>query len=337
MTVSPDARTPSASVHALSGSTPPGAARPAQPFGIATGSAAVAELPDTFALLGTVAADVMAGLAARRAAAVHPDAEVVDLAGRVTSLGHRLGTIHERRGALAQRVEDLHPKPSLPVSNEVYHAYNAEIRPTEESIGLVALRNLNLRQSQRMTRWLDRLAAAEPRTLAGLAAKSEAFLALSAMDRAGGLDDFDVEIETLGASQARDAIRIAAAPAPSEVGGGDDELKRLHRAYEASGERCQTLAEATGVANGRMRPPPVPDALKFRARDDASCIGADHVRQGGGESLGVHRGLLTGVRLRCGSRRSARRCGRPWFRASCSGAGAATRRSVRARSHRPIF
>ena len=71
-----------------------------------------------------------------------------------------------------------------------------------------------------------------------------------------------------------------------------------------------------------------PERLRKLAREGGRF---DHVRQGGGELLGVHRGLLTGVRLRCGSRRSAaRRCERSLFRASCSGAGVATRRSVRA-------
>ena len=57
----------------------------------------------------------------------------------------------------------------------------------------------------------------------------------------------------------------------------------------------------------------------------------DYVRQGGVVWSGVHRGLLTGGRLRCRSRSpAARRCGRPWFRSTWCDAGAATRRFVRA-------
>ena len=108
MTVSPDARTPSASVHALSGSTPPGAT--VQPFAVATAAAAVAELPDTFQPLGPVANAVAAGLSARRAAATHPDADVIEFAGRVKALAERESRAVVRIGTIEDRIRFKGPR-----------------------------------------------------------------------------------------------------------------------------------------------------------------------------------------------------------------------------------
>ena len=104
------------------------------------------------------------------------DAALIELAGRVSRLAGRLTTARARSERLMERVESLHPKSPLPVSNGVFHAYQAEIRPTEDRVGLTRLRKVNSRSAGRLDRWSSDLAAMTSGTAAGLAAKASAVL-----------------------------------------------------------------------------------------------------------------------------------------------------------------
>ncbi len=210
MTVSPDARTPSASVHALSGSTPPGTARPVQPFGVATAAAAVAELPDTFAPPGAVASDVVIGLAARRAAPAHPDAAVIDLAGRVEALVSRELRLVLRTVEIEDAVmKGMPPRPErvegtlriasdrtvdddgtsvmtirepagwaaeFRTNQDAHEAALAQRKRHEQAEedrrGLPRWNKLRERTTCRLERWGLQLTAMQPTTQAGLAAKA---------------------------------------------------------------------------------------------------------------------------------------------------------------------
>ncbi len=246
MTVSPDARTPSASVHALSGSTPPGDVRPVQPFGIATAAAAVAELPDTFAPLGVVASDVVTGLAARRAAPAHPDAEVIDLAGRVKALVSRELRLVLRTIEIEDAVmQDLPPRPervegtlrivsdrtvdddgtsvmtirepagwaaAFRTNREAYEAALGQRKRHEQAeedrCGLPRWMKLRERATCRLERWGLQLAAMGPITQAGLAAKAAASVAVAEGDELP-----DGWHQALAISLGRDTVRINGAEA----------------------------------------------------------------------------------------------------------------------------
>ncbi len=266
MTVSLDARTPSATVHALSNSTPPGGGATMQPFGVATAAAAVAELPDTFAPPGAGAADVVAGLAACRATEGHPDAEVIDLAGRVEALAARenkasgwVGTIEdhitfkgprhpmrrdESPGAsernrecssaellalLASGLRDeTTPEWLSDIGERInrMRIYEAAVQAMKDRLDLVRVDKRCRRMFRRLVRWAARLTAMEPVTQVGLKAKAEAQLAV---DRAGNFDNWTAE---LASSVGRDAVRIIAAEA--EV--------RWREAQDADGELLSLIA-----------------------------------------------------------------------------------------------
>ena len=243
MTVSTDARTPSASVHALSGSTPPGTDTTMQPFGVAAKPAGVAELPDTFMPLGAAASSVVAGLTARRAALAQADAEVIDLATRVTSLAERESRIWGRRSELEDAVfRALPPEPTRPemrggvtsvdtivdgartvavttpagwdeerrANEAAYEAAVAERDGQEAEIaarlGLPRLEKMADRVSHRLNRWGLRLAETAPQTQAGLRAKAAASTVMN--ERGSSLDPC---WQALAHSVSADALRLISA------------------------------------------------------------------------------------------------------------------------------
>ncbi len=130
------------------------------------------------------------------------DDALIDLAGRISTLATRRRAATGRVERLEMQVEAVHPRPPLPVTNDVFHAYRAEIRPTEERIGLVHLRKMRRRSAERLDRWASDLAAMEPSTPAGLAAKAGAVLAIDDLcgESAGA--------EALILSLLRDAVRL---------------------------------------------------------------------------------------------------------------------------------
>ena len=164
--------------------------------GLLTGSAAAA--------LGLAAsvAPALAVVVPKRGDTPSVDAALIELAGRVSRLAGRLTTARTRSERLMERVEGLHPKPSLPVSNGVFHAYQAEIRPTEDRVGLTRLRKVNFRSTERLDRWSSDLAAMASGTAAGLAAKASAVLQFD------DLSSDSEAAEMLALSVLHDAVRL---------------------------------------------------------------------------------------------------------------------------------
>lgn len=260
MTDSHDARTPSASVHALSGSTPPGPGTTMQPFGVAATPAAVAEMPDPFTPLGTVASSVVAGLADRRAALAQADAEVIDLATRVTSLAERESRIWGRRSQIEDAVfRALPPQPTRPemqggvtstdtsvdgvrtvavttpagwdeehrAREAAYEAAVAERDGQEAEIaarlGLPRLEKLAERASRRLDRWGLRLAETVPQTQAGLRAKAAASTVMN--ERGSSLDPC---WQALAHSVSADALRLISAEADAIEAACADPFSAYH-------------------------------------------------------------------------------------------------------------
>lgn len=281
MTVFSDARTPSASIHALSGSTPPGAGVTMQPFGIATAPAAVVELPDTFAPLGTAAADVVAGLAARRAATADPDAEVIDLAGRVVARVAREHALCRRRADVDDAVTRAVPPRSVrPSDAQPISVSDAMVDGAR--LGLPFVEKLSHRASARLARWGHRLAGLAPRTQAGRKAKAAASTATA--ERGMLLDPWR---QRLAMSVSADALRIIEAEANTRAEQDclvDGELLALGRLWEESCGRDDRATLLWSEAEDRCDPPPTPAAL--------------WVQEGDGRTLGLagssRRDLATG-------------------------------------------
>lgn len=313
MTVSPDARTPSADLHTLSGSSRPGAAPTVQPFMVVTAQAA--NLDDTFVPLDGAALDVVAGLAGRRSAVDLMDSEVTDLGTRLATLARRHHAVWGRRASIKDAISlEIGSRPEQPVRSDQAFSYRVEecddlvvgtitrsarIAESEASAlvehqaamaahaqreteaearrGLPQLEKLCERQARRLIRWTERLTSLAPRSQAALAAKASALLALQETDTAGRW------VAALAKSVSRDAVRIAAALAAE--GDPDAELHARGRAWAASCLACHRTEAAYYAACDRLQRPEVPEEVFFRSGDQRlyrgfGPYGSEHLPSG---------------------------------------------------------
>lgn len=310
MTVSLDALTPSADLHTLTGSTPPGAARPVQPFGVATSPAA--NVDDTFVPLGGAALDVLGRLEPARS-----DVKVIRLAERVAALAPVSLRAAARRAKRADAVDaklpDLPPTPqpeswtkienrsvegwyiatfSYPTTPDEAHAaameaWNAEVAEGKRIEADLRARHrisqweaLERRTYRRLIRRAWRLTYMQPRTQDGLKAKAAAAVAVM---RTGASD---VWANELHASVSRDALRIISAEADARAEADrllDGGLLALGRKWQDCAARHDRAVERKLAIEESVVVPAMPEALFFDSERDPSVLGAytsTHVRTG---------------------------------------------------------
>ena len=120
---------------------------------------------------------------------------------------------------------------------------------------------------KRLCRWLDHLTPMEPTTMAGLAAKAEASLAVRDGDR------FDHHSETIARAVQNDAVRLAAADARRDAG-PSPELAGLVAAWrDADKVACAADDRREQIVETLLLPEP-PETLRFCADTDESYIGS---------------------------------------------------------------
>ena len=300
MTVSLDARTPSAELHCLIGSTPPSSGPALQPFAIRTVPAA--NVDDTFVPLCGAAADVVAGLAARRPVA-DPDAELIELAGRIVVLAAREERLTLRQSRIDDDIQDacppIPPMPERPgvvtlddTTVDGVHVQTCVLRTDEQAVaafqkaleertakiaeieslveheaqrrGVPKLKKLRYRMYRRLVRWSGALTAMDARTPAGIRAKVAAQLAV---EKGGNEGEWTT---ALAASVSRDALRlinIGADRWAEREKLADGALISIGRAWEASRIRLDRAdADLEAAADSNQRPD-IPPGLLWRGSD----------------------------------------------------------------------
>ncbi len=273
------ATTTSASVHALTGSSRPGAVPAFAPF--ATAPIIPIAVPQV-------------------------DAEVIDLSERVTALAVREDRLTLRHSMVDDEIEAICPRlPALPerpgtaafkeqtvdgivvqvctikTSAQALVAYQnamaarsvqvgeieAFVAEERRRHGLPMLEKLRRRMYRRLTRWSDRLTALQPQSSAGVKAKAEASLTIQ---RLGNEGDW---VSNLVTSVSADALRYICAEADARAEQdrqADGELLALGRAWEASAARCRATTAAYEEASQRL------DAIGIETPDVLYRTNRDH-------------------------------------------------------------
>lgn len=271
--------TTSASVHALTGSSRPGAVPPFAP--IATAPAIPVTVPDA-------------------------DAEVIDLAERVTALAPRecrvAAGLARREDAVQKGTPTLSPVPqparrvevttsetegwyhtthSYPTTPDEEHAaamkvWNAEVSAQKRAKAALKARlrvpqweALSSRTSGRLVRWAWKLTSLRPKTEAGLKAKAAASVAVLRTHAS------DTWATALHASVSRDALRIIGAEAAAryeEDQQRDGELLALGRAWEESCGRYERACATDDALKNALDLIAPPEAL-FNRPEETGKLG----------------------------------------------------------------
>ncbi len=277
----------SADLHTLTGSS--------RPDGVPTFTpVATATHPGAPLMALTAVGSAMAGL--------QMDAELIDLAERVTALAKREQRACTRRATIEDHVQSemgrwpvypeqpnrmqmleygtpesritllVTPVQPDPTHKERVRAYEAATlsrkqmeAALETRFGLPRLEKRIDRIFRRLIRWAERLTVTEPQTAAGLAAKAAASVAIV---EAGNADRWVTDLST---AVGRDAVRIATAEFVASA--ADEDLPALRQAWEESVARNAETEAAYDAACDRLQRPAIPEVL-FRQSADDRLIGS---------------------------------------------------------------
>ena len=282
------ATTTSANVHALTGSSRPGAV-PA--FSPVTTAPALQPTTSLHGLLGN-------------------DAEIIDLAGRVKVLADRHARVYLRMLVVQGRLDRWHfanrPKAPEPAPSETSvvrsRTETHEVTQIEQPLRVLAVRNardeahaaavaahddavdrkrartrepyldkLQARMWRRLEGWTIDLTQRKPTTQAALAAKAAASLAVN--EAADGME----WAKELSKAISADALRIICADTDARAEQdrqADGELLALGRVWEVSADQHDRAVEHQMSAEEDLKLPDVPEVLFADPQRDAPTLGA---------------------------------------------------------------